>query len=322
MRAVRFHTFGGPGVLAIEDDVSEPPAGPGQVRVRVQAASVNPVDWKIRSGMLKKAVPTTLPSIPGSDAAGIVDQIGAGVTGIELGAAVFGLAARPGTLAEFAVLRAWAPIPSAWTFEQAAAAGLAADTAIIALDALGELNGGTLLIEDAAGGIGSAAVELAVARGASVIGTASERKHSFLRSLGATPTTYGQGLAERTAALAPGGVDAAIDMIGSGSLRTLVNIVGDPASVVSIADDNAAALGATYIRGGGESHASLAAAANLGQQGSYTPRVETIYALEQAAAAHAHSQNGHTTGKIVIRVVGAAPATAQAIGVPSPGSKR
>jgi len=269
MRAVHFHAFGGPGVLAIEDDVPEPPVGPGQVRVRVQAASVNPVDWKIRSGMLKKAVPTTLPSIPGSDAVGIVDQIGAGVTGIELGAAVFGLAARPGTLAEFAVLRAWAPIPSAWTFEQAA--GLAADTAIIALDALGKLNGRTLLIEGAAGGVGSAAVELAVARGASVIGTASERKHDFLRSLGATPTTYGQGLPERTAALAPGGVDAAIDMIGSGSLRTLVDIIGDPASVVSIGDDDAAALGATYIRGGGESHANLAAAANLGQQGSLHP---------------------------------------------------
>ena len=214
MRAVRFHRFGGPEVLVIEDAPERYP-GPGQIRIRVQAVSVNPVDWKIRSGMLKEAVPISLPAISGADAAGIVDQIGAGVTGVKVGDTVFGRGDGGGTLAEYAVLRAWAPVPFRWTIQQAAAAGVTADTATLALDVLGKLNGKTLLIDGAAGGVGSAAVELALARGATVIGTASKRNHDFLRSLGAIPTTYGDGLADRVATLAPRGIDAAIDMVGA-----------------------------------------------------------------------------------------------------------
>ncbi|MHB1491535.1 MAG: NADP-dependent oxidoreductase, partial [Cellulomonas sp.] len=231
MRAVRFHQYGDPQVLALED-APEPHAGPGQVRIAVRAASVNPIDWKIRAGYLAEMMPTTFPATPGSDAAGVVDEVGEGASGVEVGDVVFGLAVS-GSASELAVLGAWAPVPAPWSLEQAAAAGLVSATAIAGLDALGDLAGRTVLLEGAAGGAGSAAVEVAIARGATVIGTASETHHEFLRSLGATPVTYGEGLAARVAAAAPDGVDAALDLAGSGSLADLVAIVGDPAKVAT-----------------------------------------------------------------------------------------
>ncbi len=299
MRAVRFHQYGGPEVLTVED-APEPHAGPGQIRVRVHGTSVNPVDWKIRAGYLHEMMPVTFPAIPGSDAAGIVDEVGEGVTGVQAGEDVFGLA-QAGA-AELAVLTAWARVPSTWTREQAAAAGLASATAMAGLDALGDVSGKAVLIEGAAGGVGSAAVQLAVARGARVIGTASEVNHDFLRSLGAIPVTYGAGLADRVAAVAPDGVDAALDLAGSGSLADLVAIVGDPARVASAADFTAPSLGVAMVAGNANAQANLATAAELGAAGAYTPRVQAAYPLEQIAEAHAHVQGGHTRGKVVITV--------------------
>ncbi len=167
MRAVRYDRYGGPEVLAVEE-VPEPHPGPGQIRIAVRAASVNPVDWKIRAGYLSEFMPTDFPAGVGRDAAGVVEEIGDGVSDVEVGDAVFGLGA-PGTTAGSAVLFAWAKTPAAWTPEQAAAAGLACSAAMAALDALGDLAGKTLLIEGAAGGVGSAATQIANARGASVI---------------------------------------------------------------------------------------------------------------------------------------------------------
>ena len=298
MRAVRFHEYGDPQVLTLED-APEPHAGSGQVRVRVQASSVNSVDWKIRAGYMHQMRPVTFPAIPGNDAAGVVDEVGEGVTDVHLGDAVFGLV-QGGAAAELAVLTAWARVPTSWTPEQAAAAGMAATTAIAGLDTLGNLSGKTVLIEGAAGGVGSAAVEIAIARGATVIGTASEAHHDFLRSLGATPVTYGDGLEERVAALAPDGVQAALDLAGSGSLAQLVAIVGDPSRVATVADFNAAALGVALVAGRANAQANLAAAADLGSTGAYTPRVQAAYPLERAADAQGHVQNGHTQGKVVI----------------------
>lgn len=297
MRAVRFHEFGGPQVLTVED-VPDRHAGPGEIRIRVQAASVNPVDCKIRAGYLSDVIPTTFPAITGSDATGVVDEIGAGVTGVKPGDRVFGLG--QGTTAEHAVLTAWAHVPSAWTAEQAAAAGLASATAIASLNALGDVSGKTVLIEGAAGGVGSAAVQIAAARGATVIGTASEANHDFLRELGATPVTYGEGLAERVAAVAPAGVDAALDTAGSGSLADIVDLVGDASRVATVADFGAAALGVTLIAGNVNAAANLADASQLGEAGAFIPRVQTTYPLEKAADAHAHVQGGHTQGKVLM----------------------
>jgi NADPH:quinone reductase-like Zn-dependent oxidoreductase len=301
MRAVRYHEYGGVETLVVEE-APDPRPGPGEIRVRVAAAGVNPVDWKVRSGAVRELLAVDLPAIPGRDAVGVVDEIGAGVTGVAVGDRVFGLGGVTGATAELAVLSAWAPAPAAWTDEEAAGAGLASVTALGGLNALGPLEGRVLLIEGAAGGVGSAAVELAVARGATVIGTAAERNHAFLTSLGAVPTTYGTGLAERVAALAPDGVDLALDTAASGSLADLVALVGGPSRVATVADHvNAPRLGVPVADAVNDS-ALLAEAGERGAQGRYTPRVERAYPLDRIAEAHTDSARGHTRGKLVINI--------------------
>ncbi|MER0241744.1 NADP-dependent oxidoreductase [Streptomyces sp. HSW2009] len=301
MRAVRYHEYGSVETLVVEQ-VPEPHPGPGEIRIRVAAASVNPVDWKVRSGAVREVLPVDLPAIPGRDAVGVVDAIGTGVQGVRVGDRVFGLGGVTGATAELAVLSAWAPAPCAWSDAEAAGAGLGSVTALGGLKALGPLRGRTLLIEGAAGGVGSAAVELAVARGATVIGTASERNHAFLTSLGAVPTTYGPGLAERLAPLAPTGVDLVLDTAASGSLPDLIALVGDPTRVATVADyTNASRLG-IHLANAENDPALLAEAAELGRQGNYTPRIDRTYPLEHLAAAHAYAERGHTRGKTVILV--------------------
>lgn len=173
-------------------------------------------------------------------------------------------------------------------------------TALGGLRALGRLEGRTLLVEGAAGGVGGAAVEIARALGATVIGTASERNHAYLASLGAVPVTYGAGLAERLTGLAPNGVDLVLDAAASGSLPDLVEIAGGPDRVVTVADHvNAERLGVRVANAVNDS-ALLAEAAALGEQGRYVPRIDRTYPLEEIAQAHAHSERGHVRGKIVI----------------------
>lgn len=299
MQAVTYREYGEPSVLKVED-TPEPHAGPGKVRIRVEAASVNPIDWKLRAGYLQQVMPLQFPVIPGRDAAGVVDEVGDGVTGTVVGDRVFGLS-DTGTTAEYSVLTAWAPIPDAWTVEQAAAAGVASETAIRVLDLLNVGAGSTLLVDGAAGGVGSAAVQIAVARGATVIGTASEHNHEYLRSLGATPTTYGPGLADRVTALAPGGVDAAFDVTGAGSLPDLITVASGADNVVTIADQTAQEHGVRMSAGTEKPELALAEAADLGKAGKYAPHVATAYRLEQTAEAHSVSQAGHVQGKLVVR---------------------
>lgn len=301
MRAVRYHEYGGVETLVVEQ-APDPHPGPGEIRVRVAAAGVNPVDWKVRSGAAREVLPVDLPAIPGRDAVGVVDETGEGVRGVSVGDRVFGLGGVTGATAELAVFSAWAHAPTTWTDEQAAGAGLASVTALGGLKALGPLQGRTLLVEGASGGVGSAAVEIAVAQGATVIGTASERNHAFLTSLGAVPTTYGAGLAERLTALAPGGVDLALDTVASGSLADLVAIVGDPARVSTVADHTNAQLLGVRVANAVNDSALLAEAAELGRQGRYMPRIERTYPLDRIAEAHAYSERGHVRGKIVVRV--------------------
>ncbi|MEU5460945.1 NADP-dependent oxidoreductase [Streptomyces althioticus] len=299
MRAARYHEYGDTTVLTVEE-APDPVPGPGEIRIRVAAASVNPVDWKVRSGALRDVLPVDLPAIPGRDAVGRVDRIGAGVEGVGVGDRVFGLGGVTGATAELAVLSAWAPAPAEWSDEEAAGAGLAAVTALSGLKTLGPLSGRTLLVEGAAGGVGGATVEIAVAQGATVIGTAGEHNHAFLTALGAVPTTYGAGLAERLAVLAPDGIDLVLDAAGSGSLDALVEIAGDPARVVTVTDHrNAERLGVRVANAANDS-AWLAEAAELGAQGRYTPRVARTYPLKEIAEAHARSEGGHVRGKIVV----------------------
>jgi NADPH:quinone reductase-like Zn-dependent oxidoreductase len=167
---------------------------------------------------------------------------------------------------------------------------------------LGGLGAGqTLLIDGAAGGVGAVAVQMAVARGARVIGTASEGNHDFLRSLGAEPTTYGPGLVERVSALAPDGVDLAFDTAGAGGVPDLIALTGDPARVATIADFGAAALG-VKVTGGGDGRAveALAEAAELIQAGRLQLPVQQIFTFAEAAEAHRVSQDGHVRGKLIL----------------------
>lgn len=211
-----------------------------------------------------------------------------------------------GTNAEYAVLAAWAPKPSTWSWEEAGGAAANVETATRVLDRLGVASGHTVLIQGAAGGVGTTAVQLAVARGATVIGTASERNHRFLRLLGATPTTYGQRLADRVRALAPAGVDAVFDCAG-GALPDLLAIAGDAKRVVTIADFDAANYGVHLSTTAGGADADppalhgLRTAAALGEGDRLRIPLAAAFPLAEAAAAHELSESRHARGKIVLR---------------------
>ena len=298
MRAARYHQYGEPDVLVV-DDAPEPHAGPRSVRIEVLAASVNPIDFLLRAGVLRDALPLELPAIPGRDAVGVVDEVGPGVSGTGIGDLVFGLGGVSDTTAQFAVLTAWSAVPSGWSTAQAAAAGLASVTAAGVIDALGDLEGRTLLIEGASGAVGSAVAAFALAAGARVIGAASARNHAALTAMGVQATTYGPGLRDRVRALAAE-VHAAVHAAPSGSLPELLDIVGDPARVVTVIDgEGAARLGVRKVDARNDS-ALLEQAAELGRRGLYVPRVEHVLPVLSIAEAHALAERGR--GKVVVTV--------------------
>ncbi|GAB7050574.1 NADP-dependent oxidoreductase [Catenuloplanes indicus] len=297
MRAVRYAETGPSSVLRVDDDVPEPHAGPGRVRIAVVAAGVNAWDWKVRSGLAGIAV--TGPRIPGGDAAGVVDEVGDGVTGVSVGDAVFGVSAG-GATAEHAVLTHWAVTPAALSFEVAAGLPTPAETAVRALDAI-DVRAGTLLISGAAGGVGLVAAQIARERGARVIGTASPARHDLLRRLGITPVTYGDGLAARVRELVPDGVDRALDAAGHGVVPVLIELTGDATHVISIADFSG--HGARTTDGGeGRSWHALGEAAALIEAGRLEVPVAATFPMAEAAAAHDLSESGHAGGRVVIRV--------------------
>jgi NADPH:quinone reductase-like Zn-dependent oxidoreductase len=300
MKAVQFSEFGGPDVLEIVE-LPDPHPAAGQVRVRVRAAGINPIDWKVRSG----AMGGDLPQTTGREVAGVVDEVGEGVTDVKAGDEVFGFADGGGGAAELALSSEYAPIPPSLDFAQAAALPVAVETAVRTLDALGVGSGTTVLINGAAGGVGSAAVQIARARGARVIGTASEQNHEYLRSLGAEPTTYGEGLEQRVRELAPDGVDAALDAAGGGALPALVELTGSPDKVVTIADFlGAQETGAQFSGGMGTGRAvhALDEIGELIEAGGFTLPVAQTFPLDQVAEAHELSQRGHVRGKLVLLV--------------------
>jgi NADPH:quinone reductase-like Zn-dependent oxidoreductase len=298
MLAVRFFEYGGPEVLSV-DEVDEPHAKPGTVRVRARAASVNPMDSKVRSGSMRDAMRIKLPHIPGFDAAGVVDEVGEGVTDVAVGDEVFGLGKA--CYAERVVLDVWAPKPAQWSWEEAAGAGTAAETAVRALNGLELGEAMTLLIDGAAGGVGSVAVQMAVARGARVIGTASEPRHAMLRTWGASPTTYGSGLVARVAELAPDGVDAVFDVVGKTPIETLIAIAGQADRVLTIANFDAGSSGVQLTtRRAPTARQALEEAAAFGALGQLRIPIEGSFSFSEAAAAHALSQTGHVSGKVVL----------------------
>jgi len=299
MRAAQFSRYGGPEVLDIVE-LPDPHPAPGQVRIRVHAAGISATDPKLRQGVLNFGA--GLPQTTGRDVAGVVDEIGEGVTDVAVGDRVFGASDDGAGAAELALLTHRAPIPTSLGFVDAAGLPVALETATRALDQLKVAAGSTLLVNGAAGGIGSTVVQLAVARGARVIGTASTANHNYLRLLGAEPTTYGEGMAERVRALAPDGVDVALDVAGSGVLPDLIDLAGGPQNVVTLADFAGSKEHGVLFSNGFHGHAfhALAEVGTLIDAGRFWLPVERTYPLTDIAEAHRVSENGHVRGRLVL----------------------
>jgi NADPH:quinone reductase-like Zn-dependent oxidoreductase len=300
VKAVRFAKHGGPEVLQLVD-CDEPHPGPGRIRIRVHAAGVNLLECKIRQGELRDVRPLPLPAGIGGDAAGVVDEVGDGVTGVRVGDAVFGSGVE--TYAEHAVLTSWAVEPGTVGHVEAAGYATPFETGIRVLTDVDACAGQTLLVNGASGGVGSVVVQIAVARGLAVIGVAGPGNQDYLASLGAIPTTYGPGLAARVRALAPSGVDVALDIAGSGIIPELVALTGDPGRVVSIADWSAPRHGARNSVGFGRDRTpALREGARLVAAGALTLPIGRTFPLAAAAEAQRACARGHTRGRLVVTV--------------------
>lgn len=300
MKAARFSQFGGPEVLEIVD-LPDPHPGPGQIRVAVHAAGVNATDSKRRQGLHGGELPQTL----GAEVAGVVDEVGEGVTDVSVGDRVFGICDEgTGGSAELVLLPYYAPIPASLGFADAAVLPVAIEVATRTLDALGVGAGSTLLVNGAAGGIGCAAVQLAAERGARVIGIDGPARLDYLRALGAEPVTYGEGLVERVRALAGDGVDLALDIAGNGVLPELIELAGSAKHVMTIADfAGAQEHGVRFSRGeDGRALHALAGIGELIEAGRFWLPVARTFPLAEIAQAHRVSESGHGPGKLVLLV--------------------
>ncbi|WP_035805626.1 NADP-dependent oxidoreductase [Kitasatospora mediocidica] len=307
MKAIAIRQYGGPEAVEYVE-LPDPKVGPDSVLVRVRAAGVNPVDWKVREGYLDAVMDVHFPLVMGWDMAGVVERVGPAVTEFRPGDEVIGYvrkdAVEHGTYAELvsAPVRCLARKPPSLDWAQAGGLPLAGLTAYQGLvKALRVRAGETVLVHAAAGGVGGFAVQIAAALGARVIGTASERNHAYLRSLGAEPVAYGEGLAERVRALAPQGVDAAYDLVGGDAVEVSLGLVADPSRIASVANHEVLAAGGHYVfvRADG---ADLAALGELVETGKVRVTVASTFPLAQAASAQALSAEGRTRGKIVLMV--------------------
>ena len=304
--------YGGPEVLSVIDQpVPEP--GPGEARIQVRAAGVNPVDWKSYSGMFGTD-PARLPLRIGSEAAGVVTAVGPGAAGpagpVAPGDEVIAYRA-PGAYAADLVVPGAALVPKPAALDWAEAAGLLLTgvTAWHLLTVTDVQQGDTVLIHGGAGGVGVMAVQLAAARGATVIATASPRRHDFLRELGATPVSYGEGLADRVRAVAPGGINAALDLVGAEeALDVSLALVGNRARIATIANFRRGAEAGIKVLGNGPGadpgtqirNAARLELARLAESGTVRVFVSETYPLREAAAAHESIKSGHATGKIAL----------------------
>ncbi|MCU1406352.1 MAG: putative Zn-dependent oxidoreductase [Glaciihabitans sp.] len=316
-RIVRPRTFGGPEVLTTYE-VDVPTPGVGEVVVRVRAAGVNPLDWKLYSGGFhevdddeKDAAGLTeaLPSL-GMDCAGIVTAVGPGVQDVSVGDEVI-VYPVTAAYADYVTVppSSLIPKPAALGWEEAGALMLAGLTAAHAIHAAAVTQGDTVLIHGGAGGVGLMAVQLAINLGASVVATAAGRNHDVLRELGASPVLYGDGLADRVRSAAPGGVTAAIDTVGSDeALDVSLELVSNPARIASITgSDRRFGTGIRLLGygpgqdAGTEYRASVRShLADLAGAGDVRVIIARTFPLSDAAEAHTLGQAGGTTGKIVL----------------------
>jgi NADPH:quinone reductase-like Zn-dependent oxidoreductase len=298
MFALHYTEYGGPEVISL-GEAPEPHAGPGQIRIVVRAASINPIDSKIRSGRYAQGKPLEGTGYLGFDAAGVVDEVGEGVTDVAVGDDVFGRGKN--TQAEYAVLDTWVPKPAAVDWAVAAAVGIVAEAAERGLRLLGVTAGSTVFIDGGAGGVGSVATQIAKARGATVIASASEANQDYLREIDAIPVVYGEGMVHRVRGLGVDKIDAVFDTVGKTPIEDLISLAPEPSQVVSIANFTAGAAGARVTEGRGDSQPrkALAEAAELLQEGKLVIKFQT-FPFDRAAEAYQISQSGHARGKLVL----------------------
>jgi NADPH:quinone reductase-like Zn-dependent oxidoreductase len=306
MKAVRFDDYGQVDVLDVRDAPVPEPAD-GQVLVRVRAAGINPGEAKIREGALHERWPATFPSGQGSDFAGVVERAGDGVTGIAPGAEVIGWVDNRSSQAEYLVADAanLAAKPVNVPWEVAGAIPVAGFTAWAAVRAVGVKQGDTVVVSGAAGGVGAIAVQLAVRRGATVIGLAGPSNHDWLIRHGVIPVAYGDGAADRIRAAAPDGksVDAFIDTYGGDYVElALGDLAVSNDRVDTIVRFDAVAKYGVKAEGNaaGASAETLAELAGLVAAKELEIPLAQTFPLRDVRAAYRQLAKGHLRGKIVL----------------------
>jgi NADPH:quinone reductase-like Zn-dependent oxidoreductase len=303
-KAVRYDEFGGIDVLRV-DEVERPVPGDGQVLVRVKAAGINPSEAVIRTGAVAQLFPSTFPSGQGSDLAGVIEEVGAGVGGFSLGDEVIGFTNNRASQAELVLVEAGDIVrkPEKVSWEAAGGLYVAGVTAWGAVNAVQPKEGETVVVSGAAGGVGSLAVQLARRTGATVIGLASESNHEWLKSHGVIPVAYGDGVADRIKAAAPSGVDAFVDTYGGGYVDIAIALGVPAGRIDTIADYAAAAKYGVKTAGGAEAGPGakvLAELAGLIADGHLEVPIANVYPLARVREAYAELERRHTRGKIVL----------------------
>ena len=305
MRAMAYDAYGSDDVLTL-CELPDPKVGPGEVRIRVRRAGVNPVDWKVMAGGLDGLMDVVFPVVPGWDVAGIVESVGIDTPEFEVGDEVVAYARKDvvhgGTFAELVTMsvRGVAHKSAALSWDEAGGLPLAGLAALQTLDRLVVSASDVVLVHGGAGGVGALAVQIARARGARVIATASPTNHEFLSDLGATPVAYGDGVVERIREVAPDGVDVVADFVGGVREVTM--------AVLAVGGRHASIADATVLETGGAwfwvrpSAAGLVELARMADVGQLRVPVADVLPLEELPAAFARSREAHVRGKLVISV--------------------
>lgn len=297
------HRFGGPEVLEVEWRAVPTPAG-DEVLVRIEAAGVNPVDWKIfGGGPLHDAYERTIPSGTGYDFAGTIAGVGARVDPAwRVGDRVLG-GLRFHAMADHLVVQpdGLVRVPDGLDVVAAGALNVVGRTAFAAVRAVGVARGDTLLVGGAAGGVGVLAAQLGRLAGARVLGTASPRNHALLARLGIEPIAYGDGLVERIRAAAPGGVTVVVDAVGHGTVAAAIALGVPPHRIDTVADHAARdEHGVLGVGGAAAGAAELAEVAALLASGAIELPIDSVHALDDVQDAYRRSMTGHAVGKVVV----------------------
>lgn len=303
VKAFGYRSNGGPDVQEFLE-LEMPSPMPGELLVEVRSAGVNPVDWKIRSGMFGGASASDLPAVLGSEVSGVVREVGKDVEGFAENDEVFGsVAPGSGGYTEYTLVTANAAAhkPPQVSFNDAATLPVAAATAYDGVTQLNLNKGQTLLINGIGGGVGVAAAQIARDLGINVIGTASEDKRTLVETLGATLVQYGDGVDQRIKQILPHGVDAILDLAGGDGLRAVADLVADRSKLISAGDASVAELGGHMIERDRTGHV-LEIVGALVAEGKLDPHVEDVRPLSEAADAIAAVEIGHARGKVVIEV--------------------